>query len=177
MQHSRVRVKVLDGKKLCSKCKELLPIDNFSKDMKQASGLRFRCKKCDELVKQNWIDYPPDYTKEKICRVCGLKKHGTCFSVHKRSLDGLQTYCKDCKYNRQLMDSFGITLADYDKMFEEQDGNCAICGLPEINRRLSVDHCHATDKIRGLLCMRCNTAMGLVDDDIDKLLNMVRYLQ
>ena len=49
-------------------------------------------------------------------------------------------------------------------MFKEQNGNCAICGLPELMQRLSVDHNHKTGTVRGLLCKRCNTRLSLIED-------------
>ena len=53
----------------------------------------------------------------------------------------------------------GVTSADYDRMLAAQGGVCAICGSPPKTRRLHVDHDHATGKVRGLLCHRCNRAL------------------
>jgi len=58
---------------------------------------------------------------------------------------------------------YGITLEDFENMQARQNNKCAICGVdpPESNkRRLSIDHCHITGDIRGLLCTRCNTMLG-----------------
>jgi hypothetical protein len=61
----------------------------------------------------------------------------------------------------------------------EQGGVCAICGKPPKvgGRRLSVDHDHATGKIRGMLCTRCNTALGSFDDDIERITKAADYLR
>ena len=78
---------------------------------------------------------------------------------------------KQRKYNKEnplkrknaiLKNVYGITLDDYNKMFEEQKGKCAICNRHqnELIRKLSVDHCHRTNKVRGLLCKNCNVALG-----------------
>jgi hypothetical protein len=80
---------------------------------------------------------------------------------------------------------FGIGLREYASMLVAQGGVCAICGLPErtpagVTRRrraLSVDHCHATGKIRGLLCLACNAAIGLLDDSPDQALALAAYLE
>ena len=78
---------------------------------------------------------------------------------------------------------FGITVEDFDRMFEEQGGVCKICGCPETrtqNERvtmLSIDHCHSTGRVRGLLCDACNTAIGRVDDRIDLLEKAIEYLK
>lgn len=77
----------------------------------------------------------------------------------------------------------GVTGVEYDAMLEKQNGLCLICGRPETALRadgsvkvLSVDHSHTTGKIRGLLCIRCNAALGLVNDDVATLHAMVAYL-
>ncbi len=55
-----------------------------------------------------------------------------------------------------------FTLVDYDRLYQIQQGCCAICRIHQtkLNRRLDVDHNHLTGKVRGLLCMKCNTAVG-----------------
>ena len=74
-----------------------------------------------------------------------------------------------------------MTLAEYNKRFDDQNGLCMICGNgPEgrgKNDRLVVDHDHRTDEIRGLICGRCNVALGLVDDNISTLQAMITYLK
>lgn len=71
---------------------------------------------------------------------------------------------------------FGITIEDYDKMFKKQKGLCAICGLPENKIRLSVDHCHDTGEVRGLLCGSCNRGLGLFRDNCELLKKAINYL-
>ena len=76
-----------------------------------------------------------------------------------------------------LKRKYGLTLADYDRMFEAQGGVCAICGeaRPE-ERTLHVDHDHATGVIRGLLCFRCNQAIGSLQEDYDIFQAAADYL-
>ena len=66
--------------------------------------------------------------------------------------------------------------SSYNAMWLAQDGKCAICRLVCI-KSLAVDHCHKTGKIRGLLCMRCNTALGMFKDDPSLLLRAIEYLK
>jgi len=70
-----------------------------------------------------------------------------------------------------------MTLADYDGMFHGQGGVCAICRQtrPE-ERTLHVDHDHATGVIRGLLCFRCNNALGDFRDDYELFQRAADYL-
>ena len=71
----------------------------------------------------------------------------------------------------RLKKKYDITLVDYDRMFEKQNGVCAICSNPETRKGnggnikpLGVDHDHASGKIRGLLCQICNTRLGHLEN-------------
>ncbi len=75
-----------------------------------------------------------------------------------------------------LRHRYGIEQEDYDRMLEEQDGCCHICGDPPTKHRLSVDHCHETGTVRGLLCHNCNHGLGKFKDKITLLLGAVKYL-
>lgn len=93
---------------------------------------------------------------------------------YRKSVNG-QIKIKD----RYLKKHYGISLDDYEKMFEKQNGVCAICGDPNMSERykyLAVDHCHETGRIRGLLCDACNKALGGFKDSIDVLKSAVEYL-
>ncbi len=72
-----------------------------------------------------------------------------------------------------------MTIERYNEMFEEQNGNCAICGRheDEFKKILSVDHNHRTGEVRGLLCNKCNTAIGYLKDDINLLCSAISYLK
>jgi Recombination endonuclease VII len=70
---------------------------------------------------------------------------------------------------------YGISLEDYDVMFERQGGACAICKRTGVT--LCVDHCHLTGEVRGLLCIRCNSAIGFCSDDPAVLLAAADYLR
>ena len=78
--------------------------------------------------------------------------------------------------NNDLRTNFGITLEDYSKMHKEQNGMCAICGSKDDKQALSVDHCHTTGKIRGLLCNQCNRGLGMLGDTVERLRLAVDYL-
>ena len=79
-------------------------------------------------------------------------------------------------------------MADYDAMFEAQQGRCAVCGtqkepwepgagLEGRGRFLVVDHCHVDGHIRGLLCGNCNKGLGQFKDDMTRLLAAAEYLR
>jgi len=76
-----------------------------------------------------------------------------------------------------LKRDYGLTKEGYLEMFKSQNGVCAICCNPEKKKRLAVDHCHNTGKIRGLLCARCNTSIGRFNDDVELLQKAIDYLK
>jgi Autographiviridae endonuclease VII len=77
---------------------------------------------------------------------------------------------------------YGMSGEDYDALVALQGGLCAICrrkpkrSRKNHKRRLEVDHCHSTNKVRGLLCGNCNTTLGQCDDDTERLLAAIAYL-
>ena len=131
----------------------------------------------------------------KVCRGCNEEKEFSLFPTDKRIKSGIRSRCKACyaelnrkihqkrgtteqDRNRYLKRKYGIGLEQYEQMLIEQDCKCAICGKTEHEngKRLAVDHCHKTGNIRKLLCHHCNCALGMVDDDTNKLVSMLSYL-
>lgn len=92
----------------------------------------------------------------------------------KRSAKNNPDTCKGI----QLRNKFGITLEQYNFLLEKQNNVCLICGeLCKTGKMLAVDHCHNTNKIRGLLCQYCNTGLGQFRDRIDLLNKAIDYLK
>lgn len=90
---------------------------------------------------------------------------------------------KDKIRNYELLKNFGITIEDYNAMHDKQNGLCAICKQPEtrLNKsgtlhRLAVDHCHKTGKVRGLLCFKCNAAIGFFEKRDIPIIDVELYL-
>ena len=77
----------------------------------------------------------------------------------------------------RLMSVYNLTAEEYQRIFDEQAGVCAICRLSSGVKSLAVDHDHATGIVRGLLCGRCNFGIGIFDDDTDRLMAAVSYLK
>lgn len=73
-----------------------------------------------------------------------------------------------------LRTNYRINLEDYKRMLKEQGGVCKICGIKEPT---NVDHCHITEKVRGLLCGTCNVMLGMAKDNINILASGIRYLE
>ena len=86
--------------------------------------------------------------------------------------------------NSTLRTKYGLSLVEYRRLFEQQAGLCALCGNPETIfvsqgklRKLAVDHCHTTGRVRGLLCGRCNTGLGKLGDTPEALRKALTYLE
>lgn len=124
-------------KKHCTLCKQEKTLEHFSK-RGRGNELRSDCKECNAKQYKKW--------KEK----------------------NREAYLRSTK-NSGLKLRYGIDLDEYEKLFKAQDGKCKICGNKQPGRkdvkRFAVDHCHKTKKVRGLLCMACNTAIGLLNEN------------
>lgn len=129
----------------------------------------------------------------KKCSKCKKEKPFKDFHKRNNRPSGHNSQCKSCRKknkpdrssyarNYDLKRSYGITLDDYNQMFSDQKGCCAICNrhIGDLNmkrkKNLCVDHCHKTKKVRGLLCDKCNRALGLFNDDADILHKAIIYL-
>ena len=100
--------------------------------------------------------------------------------------DGRTAYriSRDKQRHYSLKRYYGLSLNDYAEMYRVQDGKCAICNLPEMDkdrhgntRVLAVDHCHATGAVRNLLCYACNSMLGQAKDRVEVLLAGAEYLR
>ena len=86
--------------------------------------------------------------------------------------------------SRVLIKKYSITLDEYNELLAKQNGVCAICAREETIidlrygkvRCLSVDHCHASLKVRALLCQRCNHVIGAIHESPELLFKMIEYL-
>lgn len=136
--------------KVCTVCGQNLSVDNFYK-----SSLKFWsycCKKCNAIRVKKWRKNNPPR-----CAKAAKKYH--------------------------LKHKYGITPEQKDDMLKKQKNRCLICGsLPTISKfhqasNLHVDHCHKTNKVRGLLCHLCNRGLGYFKDDHKLMAKASRYLK
>lgn len=152
--------------KVCSKCKKELPAttEYFSRHKTSKDGLRGICKRCRR--KYNHQYYLANLKKCREYSFRNRKRH-----PQRARQDNLRL-------------RYGITVDQYGQMFTAQGGVCAICGEPETTKgrgngmkSLAVDHNHKTDRIRELLCNKCNSVLGYVKEDEELLLNILSYLK
>lgn len=131
----------------------------------------------------------------KLCTKCGDEKPVDEF-YWDAARTGPYPWCKECqradtrrRYYENQPDPqtgratsyrirYGITIEDYDRMLEQQEGGCAICRRePKLGKYLSVDHDHETGKVRALLCARCNGLVGHHEKDVDLFAKIVAYVE
>ena len=139
--------------KVCETCKEIKEFREFSKLSTSETGYHKSCKPCG---KKYYLKNQTKYRNYKKSRRDVLRSY---------------TYLK----------RYGITKNQYDEMFESQEGKCFICQRhqSEFKKRLYVDHNHITKKVRGLLCDRCNKALGMFQSDtsVSILERAVEYIK
>lgn len=154
-----------------AKCPNLIKKTRYY--AKTSSGY---CKRCFSGFKHK---KPIDNRKQKICRECNNKQDIEYYQL--RSSGHRRSVCKGCINLKRV---FGINLNDYNEILKKQNNVCGICKNKEVEkhqsgktRKLAVDHCHKSGKIRGLLCTSCNQGLGKFKDSIPILTESIKYLE
>jgi len=178
----------------CTICKESKSIKKFKKYITVNKEIRYvkNCIDCASLDKK--------LERSRIRKIDPKCNHCSCDLNSNNWYKSHQKYCTysciDCHKNLDSqsftnhkngkLKRYGINYLQYKELSDKQNGVCAICFKEEKaktarltnNETLSmaVDHCHTTGKVRGLLCMKCNRAIGLLEDSIDNLNSAIKYL-
>jgi hypothetical protein len=175
--------------KECTKCRLTHAVGMFYKKGTDSTRTDSQCKFCRATaVRQYRLDNPE--------RVKAIQKRTNAKHREKHRERAAKWYKENHEYaltqqavrrkenpdpirSAKLQAAFGIGLDEYNRLLVNQDYKCAICGRHESNitRRLAVDHCHTTGKVRGLLCGPCNTGLGLFKDSPSFLTNAINYLK
>jgi hypothetical protein len=171
--------------KHCNTCNEKQSPADFSPDVRNDDGLQGKCKECVSKYAaarraKRASEGQAHAIEGKHCHSCNQYKAADQYHSDPGGKGGLQASCALCARGRQLLRKYGITLADYDAMYAEQGGECAICETVEtdvVKGRFHVDHCHETGKVRGLLCYHCNMVLGYAKDDTAALAAAINYLE
>lgn len=179
--------------KQCTRCEIDKPYDDFFNDKHASDGKCPACKACVyKRRKEPKPEAPP--AGHKRCNGCKLiKSYAEFYLEAANKADGRYSHCKTCKtastyawraanketynasmreyhkknYGTERLYRYNLSREDYNAMLASQKGLCAICSRPNpsIKRCLVIDHCHATGKVRGILCYGCNRLMVLLDDE------------
>lgn len=111
---------------------------------------------------------------EKWCFACRQWKHRTNFTRDASRKGGLTSQCRPCMSVATKASIYGVRRADISALQERHKGKCAVC---KRERRVVVDHDHATGVLRGMLCDRCNQGLGFFADDPSLLRSAANYLE
>lgn len=150
----------IEGQYHCGMCKQYKPLSEFSEYIKFVKKQGSRCKSCQKKHGKKWREI----NKEK------LKKYFSSEEVKEKNKEAVLRY---------RLKSYGISLEQYEEMKIRQGEKCLICNIHVSNLKtgLCIDHCHNTKKIRGLLCRKCNSALGLFNENLEFLKNAINYLE
>lgn len=161
--------------KICSECKIEKNFHCFGKDKYNKDGYCYACKECRNAQLREYNKKNPEIRKKINDSFIDYRKEYYSDEERKRK------YKSNC-----LKRTFGIDIDEYEKMLSNQSGVCKICNNVETakpsnsnktEKCLSVDHCHKTGKIRGLLCSFCNAALGMAKENKEILARMILYLE
>lgn len=197
-----------DGFKCCKRCERVLPVEQFYKKSGSADGFQHTCKECSsdrgrELYQENRdarIAYATDYARRNQEQVRATRaewyervghdrakrrwaettpEERTELAAQQRAMRAASPMrFKRLDLKRRLR-KLGVTLEEYDALFEAQGGVCAICLGPPNGKSgdlFHIDHDHGTGALRGLLCHYCNTSLGGFRDSTEYLKRAIDYL-
>lgn len=145
--------------KTCGGCRETKPLDQFNRYQRdKMDGRQPRCRECQGKSNAKWREANREQSRARA-RAWN--------AAHPEQVA-----------DRNFQRRYGITLAEYEALMVEQGGGCAICHEPcRTGSRLSVDHCHETGAVRGLLCRNCNAGLGQFADRAELLVLAADYLK
>lgn len=149
--------------KRCARCREQKPLGEFHRNRATRDGRHPYCRPCKSASAKASYRKNPRPAKESAKMWRAKNPESVEQIVH-----------------RQNLKKYGMTPADYESLLAAQGGRCGICGVtPDVapRNKLFVDHCHASSKVRGLLCSRCNTGLGFLRDDTTTLRAAIAYLE
>lgn len=149
---------------------------------------RHRCRDCGETKPRSGFYRSRGkhgYSDRPMCRciACYGKKSRAYYRRKYPGDPGFRAKLYETSRRNLLRRRFGLQAGEYDAMLAAQDFGCAICGATRSRHangrpcRLAVDHDHATGKVRGLLCSRCNQMIGHVGEDVSILAAAIAYLK
>lgn len=145
---------------------------------------RTHCKRGHELTPENTKQvFSKNGTKNgRTCRICRRMTMNACYARNSKKYTEMAKRYREKdpsrKKSNDLKRMYGITLEDYNNLLNNQNGKCFICKTDNPGRYeyFQVDHCHITRKVRSLLCVTCNLAIGTAKDDPVLLRKMADYI-
>ena len=157
--------------KQCSKCAKVLPHTDFYQRASGAS-LHSACKSCERAMAKDWYERNRDKAKSSYQE------------WRAKNPDAVKQYRTENRrkaYQQEVRRKYGVDADWFDKQMHAQGGKCLCCGVAfawgDKFTTPHVDHCHDSNAVRGLLCNRCNSVLGLCKDSQELLANLAKYLK
>ena len=113
----------------------------------------------------------PNEPPLKSCSRCNEPKPITCFQW-RSDRQIYRAQCNQCLRAQRR----NLSPEDNERLKQESNNACNICNSELSTEQLFIDHCHATNRVRGLLCHACNSGIGFFKDDIARLASAIIYL-
>lgn len=163
---------IIDGKIVCSTCRESKTLDGFQPSYaKRGCG---QCKSCKYDAKRAYEKRNAEKYNESVRKY--RAKKGIEWRRERRARAHERNPLARKHYS---LARYGLGIGEFQKMLEQQGHACAICGTKENRdgKSLYVDHDHVTGAVRGLLCRKCNTGLGLLGDGLEGIEKVMKYLK
>ena len=144
--------------------------------VKKEGRYRFECKSCKNQKARERTQTDPSFREKE--RLRGKEKYKRAKEKHLAITKKYYEEHLQERKNLHLQKKYSITMDDKILMREEQENKCSICQVVfESDKHAYVDHCHTTNKVRGLLCHSCNSGLGMFKDSICSLERAISYLK
>lgn len=138
--------------------------------------IKYRLRACED--KNSELTTHKTKAKGIVCYFCEESKAIQEFPRGTNNLNDDERICKRCNiFKRSIANKYELSAKEYLHLAEKQKNCCGICMERKPRRELFVDHCHNSDRVRGLLCRTCNIALGYFKDDEQYLLAAINYLK
>ncbi|MDO3651295.1 endonuclease domain-containing protein [Nocardia mangyaensis] len=161
------------GKK-CNDCCEFLSLNEFHNNKRNNDGKSNKCRNCTRIRERRHVEKSKPVS-EKLCKGCNRILSSAMYHKNAGKRSGLCEKCKDCRNTEIVEKRYNLKKGKLAILKHRANNACEIC--KESVELLAVDHCHTTNKVRGLLCSNCNNGLGRFKDNTEYLNNAINYLQ
>lgn len=143
--------------KICKTCQKKKPTTEFYPNKNTKDKFQSSCKTCALQLQKKWYEQNPSKNREWCKQYYSKNKH---------------------KWReRSYKNKYGLTIEEVNEMLLSQNNQCPICQSAfKKTKYMNIDHNHQTGKMRQILCSKCNTAIGLLDENIERFRRAIDYL-
>ena len=189
--------------KTCSSCKATLDISQFNRCVRNSDGFQYSCKECSRLTtlacRQKRLERDPEadrrtkkiwYQKNREISLERARqyrlnhpewakemdvKHHKEYNWRTKYPEKAKILSSEQAFKRKIK-KYNLSPEEFQAMHERQEGKCAVCQAVPADG-LVIDHNHTTNKVRELLCNRCNPAVGMIGENPDIARKIITYLE